>query len=402
MTKPWLNINAETTDAELFRIIREIKEHFPEDADTAAELAQSLASSGTRIAPRGAFSADVASTGGPSSLSTLICPLFLAAGGAKVPKLGVPGRPAGGIDCLAQIPGYKPWMTRQDVERGLDIAGYVHFLPGPDIAPLDLRMFRLRQQSSAQDVPTLVTASLMGKKLAVGVKYAGLDIRVAPHGNFGKNWEDARQNANLFIQAGKRLEIQAAPVLTDGRYPYQPYIGRKEALLAVNKIFSGESSPWLAEHLDLCQALALSCTPLPMRERLSRATASDLQKTFEMNVEVQGGQIEQLRDMLPEVEQAHCHRIIADKDGFVFFHLESIRRILTEWQQRCIDNEHPFPDPVGIIFTKRPGEWARNGEILATLRVEGVPVIPLLNDLDGSVLGVQHEFRSARAEGISA
>ncbi len=60
--------------------------------------------------------ADVASTGGPSSLSTLLSPLFLRAGGAVVPKLGVPGRPAGGIDCLAQIPGYRTELSAQEVE----------------------------------------------------------------------------------------------------------------------------------------------------------------------------------------------------------------------------------------------------------------------------------------------
>src|SRR5271170_4830986 len=71
-----------------------------------AQLAMVLAESGHVVRPQGGVThADVASTGGPSSLSTLLCPLFLRSFGSTVPKLGVSGRPAGAVDVLAQIPG---------------------------------------------------------------------------------------------------------------------------------------------------------------------------------------------------------------------------------------------------------------------------------------------------------
>ena len=51
--------------------------------------------------------ADVASTGGPGSLSTLLPPFVLSTLGCNVVKLGVPGRSAGAIDSLATLPGRK-------------------------------------------------------------------------------------------------------------------------------------------------------------------------------------------------------------------------------------------------------------------------------------------------------
>ena len=71
-----------------------------------AELANWLAASGEQLSPRGR-TADLASTGGPGSLSTLWAPAALVASGFLVPKLGVLGRPAGGIDVLSQVPGYR-------------------------------------------------------------------------------------------------------------------------------------------------------------------------------------------------------------------------------------------------------------------------------------------------------
>src|SRR5690348_1284014 len=67
------------------------------DADLAS-LSSTLARSGEQKRfPSNVHTADIASTGGPSSLSTLLGPLYLRALGFHVPKLGVPGRPAGGI-----------------------------------------------------------------------------------------------------------------------------------------------------------------------------------------------------------------------------------------------------------------------------------------------------------------
>lgn len=394
-------IKQNPTDSELIRAVLEIKDQFPRDAAVAAELAQVMATSGAQISTKGPFSADLASTGGPSSLSTLACPLFLRVAGAVVPKLGVPGRPAGGVDCLAQIPNYRYALKKIDVEKGLDTNGYVHFI-GEEIAPLDLRLFRLRQQNSAQDVPTLVAASLMAKKLAVGIQQAGLDIRVAPHGNFGRTWESATQNAHLFIDVGRRLGIGAAPVLTDGRFPYQPYIGRKEALVALYKLFDAQLSPWLAEHFDACRTMALSCTPHDRRSQVQHASPADLQKTFESNVNLQGGRVESIRELLRRTEAAHRFTISATQDGFVSFNLDGVRRILVERQRTRVTATNEFPDPVGVLFTKRPGEWVQRGDCIATLRVDDATDLDVLSELAGSSISVQSQSASTGLEGVPA
>ena len=71
------------------------------------ELANIYAESGITIKRNSSKTkVDIASTGGPSSLSTILTPLILKSLGAEIPKLGVPGRPAGGIDILYQLKGF--------------------------------------------------------------------------------------------------------------------------------------------------------------------------------------------------------------------------------------------------------------------------------------------------------
>lgn len=195
-----------------------------------AELATIYAASGIQLNFGERPTADIASTGGPSSLSTLLAPLFLATSGYGVPKLAVPGRPAGGLDVLTQLRGYSIDLQQQQVEAIIESCGYAHFISSGVYAPLDAETFKYRQAVGAQQAPDLVIASLLSKKLAVGVKHVGLDVRVARHGNFGGSLNTARSNSQKFIRVADLLGLRAVCVLSDVTQPLQPFIGRGEAL----------------------------------------------------------------------------------------------------------------------------------------------------------------------------
>jgi thymidine phosphorylase len=371
-----------SSDEEVIGVIRTIARRCPADADVAASLAQILAGTGGRVAIEHPLIADVASTGGPSSLSTLLAPLFLREGGAIVPKLGVPGRPAGGIDCLAQIPGYNSILTPEEVKTVLASGGYAHFLATGEMAPLDGRMFRLRQDCGAQAVPTLVAASLLSKKVAVGIKYAGLDIRVATHGNFGTDMPSARANGKLFIQAASRLGIHASSLLTDARFANQPYLGRRESLLALHILFTETQEAWLQDHFELCRVLAISTMAGKCNESVSSCRSSDIAKHFFQNLVDQGATVQAFESVVNETAALHTTLLKAPCDGFASFPLQSLRDAMVAWQASSAPANN-FPDPVGMCLTVKPGTWVSEGDTIATIRVPDSLREGVLQKLEG-------------------
>lgn len=362
-------IEQTSSDAEIAGFLSDVARTAPRNAELAAKLAIVLAESGRKFRRPNAEAADVASTGGPSSLSTLLCPLFLRAGALEVPKLGVPGRPAGGIDCLAQIAGYKTELNDSELEAVMNRAGYAHFLSSGRFAPLDARVFRLRQEYGFQDVPTLVAASLLAKKIAVGLTTAGLDVRVAAHGNFGRTMAEGQENARMFARAAELVGIVGRPVLTDGSTPYQPYIGRKEALAALADIFSGTASPWLLEHVETCRRLSIAAAPADRVSLIQAAQAADLRRAFMVNVAAQGAEEQAFDDAVRKARRVRLE-ILADCDGRVSVALEAVRRCLVAAQTADATTGSRFPDPAGVVLLKRPGETARKGEALARVRVD--------------------------------
>ena len=331
----------------------------------ATTLAQSKCSEPISAEQR---TADLASTGGPSSLSTVLGPLYLRSLGWNVPKLGVPGRPAGGVDILAQIPGYRVRLTRGEVKKCIERCGYAHFLADGSHAPLDARFFRFRQTVGAQNVPELAIGSILAKKVAVGLERAGLDVRVAPHGNFGATWEEARRNGRRFERVASILGIEAKSILTDATRPYQGFVGRGEALLALRHLFRGDGDSYLTSHALQCLAMAIQVVGSKRTD--AAAVLQSCKAFFFENLRAQGSCEDAFDEYAELIERCHTLDLEASGEGFVDIHLDRIRDIVVRYQRLEASEGNEFPDEMGIVFKRLPGDLVKAGDVLATVRVQ--------------------------------
>ena len=333
----------------------------PLDDSDIASLAEHLAASGSRLGPR-AGGADLASTGGPGSMSTIWAPAVLVTMGRSVAKLGVPGRPAGGVDVLMQIDGYRTDLGANEAEAVLDQCGYAHILAGSTFAPMDAAFFAYRQQMGAQHIAGLAIASLLSKKVATGTIDAGLEVRAAPHGNFGSGRDEAILNAQQYGRTAALLGIRGVCFITDGTAPQQPFLGRGEALLALSQLLEGAEGEWLGQHARDCEdwCCALAASTLTSRQAVSQAILD--------NITAQGGAVASLRERAAAVEAAHNSNVVAAGPGVVHFDLGKLRQAILA--ARGPDNPGTFDDTAGLILLARPGSTVSTDEPLVSVRCD--------------------------------
>ena len=330
-----------------------------------AALAEILATSGAVLPRANSLSVSFASTGGPSSLSTLLVPMYLQVLGFRVPALGVPGRPAGGVDVLATIPGYRVHLDVTAVNEAITACGYAHFCAGQHFAPTDAALFSYRQRVGSKSEPSLVIASLLSKTIAVGVQRMGLDVRVAPFANFGSDWDMARRNARRFARVAQILNVKATCFLTDGTFHYQPYIGRGEALVALDNIFRDVSDPDLTTHVRSCWRMAQS---LAASEPSDPPSGHILRQAFDRNLGSQGSSPSAFDGRVQQISDAPVTEIRSEASGYLWVNLKTVRSILAELQGRH-NEAAEFSDPAGVKLLRTSGDEVTSNDLLARFRI---------------------------------
>ena len=339
--------------------------------EEVAALAQTLADSGRFLTFDTTLGlTDIASTGGPGSLTTLLCPFLLVIQGCHVPKLSVPGRPAGSVDVMAQIDGYRTSLNPSDIHRILHTCGYAHFIGANTYAPRDAELFDYRKRNDATGIPELAVSSLLSKKVAVGVKRMGLDVRVMPHGNAGGSWREAQEFVSRFSRVAKFLGIQSVAFITNARMVPQPFVGRGEALMALADLVTGRGNDWLEQHARVCFAMSRSVSGIsdamfPDRDQLRRVLESHLR--------AQGATLDKFFEACKSVREKRRHKFVARRDGFFTVELARLRMAIVTLQDARKTRRNPFPDPAGVILERQTGTYVYKGEVLANIRCEGIP-----------------------------
>ncbi|MFW5871797.1 MAG: hypothetical protein ACOCUT_01700 [bacterium] len=331
------------------------------------QLTIGLADSGNKLSfNKDIVVADIPSTGGPTSLSTLLCPLVLQELGFYVPKIGVPGRPAGGIDVLHQIPNYKTEFSFNELKECIQKFRYCHSLANESFAPLDKKLFNYRSKVGAKAIIPLVISSLLSKKVAAGINYVGLDVRVFSSGNFGATRYEAYNNSLEFIRISTLLGIHSVCFLNELKNIQQPYVGRGEALIALYEIFYGNPDRLLREHYNRCVNMGLSLVG-ENQINLTNITTK-LKNNFISNLKFQGASEEAFISKVKKLKSDLLYEIKSTKSGFLNIDLDRLRSAIV-WGQKEM-NESTFSDPCGVVFKKYSNDFVREGEVILRYRAD--------------------------------
>lgn len=158
---------------------------------------------------------DKHSTGGVGDNVSLMLAPILAACGAYVPMISGRGlgHTGGTLDKLEAIPGYGVTPGPEVLRRTVREAGCAIVGPSARLAPADGRIYAVRDTTATVESIPLITASILSKKLASGVRTLVLDVKTGS-GAFMPSLDAAASLARTLVDVAKGAGIACSALLT--------------------------------------------------------------------------------------------------------------------------------------------------------------------------------------------
>ncbi|MBD1576119.1 thymidine phosphorylase [Vibrio sp. S11_S32] len=159
---------------------------------------------------------DKHSTGGVGDVTSLMLGAMVAACGGFVPMISGRGlgHTGGTLDKLESIPGYNIMPNNELFGSVTKEAGVAIIGQTGDLAPADKRVYATRDITATVDNISLITASILSKKLAAGLDSLVMDVKVGS-GAFMPTYEASEELAQSIVAVANGAGTQTTAILTD-------------------------------------------------------------------------------------------------------------------------------------------------------------------------------------------
>jgi len=347
------------------------------DSEETANLTSAMMHSGdvVDLSEIKGVKVDKHSTGGVGDTTTLVLGPLVASCGVPVAKMSGRGlgHTGGTLDKLESIPGFSISLSIEEFidavnEHGISVIGQTK-----DIAPADKKLYALRDVTATVDDISLISASIMSKKLASGSDGIVLDVKVGS-GAFLKTFEEAESLAKTMVKLGTDLGRHVIAVITNMEQPLGFAIGNSNEVIEAMETLKGKGPEDLTE---LCITLGANMLILGGKvksleegknlliEKINSGEALDKFKEF---VKSQGGNSDIVEDynLLPKAFfkipytssfSGYIEDLKSDDIGIASMILGAGRAE--------INSEIDLS--AGINFYKKIGDRIEKGEVIADL-----------------------------------
>ena len=192
------------------------------------DLTQSYINSGVSIdwGPMANNCIDKHSTGGTGDKTSIILAPLLASAGYSVPMMAGRGlgHTGGTLDKLESLKGYNTNLSLEEFKKtvlnhGGSIVGQTN-----ELCPADKKLYALRDVTATVSSVPLITASIVSKKVAEGIKSIVYDVKTGS-GAFIKKYEGSLKLANSLVETSKNLGLKACALITDMSQPLGRNVG---------------------------------------------------------------------------------------------------------------------------------------------------------------------------------
>ncbi|MCQ2561543.1 MAG: thymidine phosphorylase [Clostridia bacterium] len=318
---------------------------------------------------------DKHSTGGVGDKTSLIVAPIAASCGVPISKMSGRGLgfTGGTVDKMESIPGFRIQLSPEEFLHAVETSGMSIVGQTQDVAPADKKLYALRDVTATVNNISLISSSIMSKKLASGSDAIVLDVKCG-HGSFNKTQEAADELGKYMVEIGTNAGKKVVAVITDMNQPLGDAVGNSvEVIEAINTL----KCQGPADMTELALTLAgymIYCGQKASTPEEGRAMAEDALKsgraleTLKKFIKAQGGDPTCVDDYsmfkqpkftaeLKAAEDGFITEIIADTIGLASQHLGAGRKT----KEDAIDLS------AGIILKKKVGAPVKAGDVIAVL-----------------------------------
>lgn len=316
---------------------------------------------------------DKHSTGGVGDKVTLILMPLIASLGIPVAKmsgrgLGITG---GTIDKLESIPGYN---TSIDIDtfmsnvkkHGISLMGQTL-----NLAPVDKKLYALRDTINCTANIPLIASSIMSKKIAAGANKVVIDVTYGS-GAFMKTVEDAKKLASLMVKIGELANRKTVCVLTDMNQPLGYAVGNILEVIEAVDVLKGKYMPKDVEEVitELGANMLILANKVSSIGEGKRKILENIKngKGYEKLIELaksQNGDISYLEDTSKFDKATIIEPIIAKKSGKI---AKLDANLVGEMSRYLgagrLKKDDVIDMTVGFVFDKKVGDIVENGDVL--------------------------------------
>ena len=311
---------------------------------------------------------DKHSTGGVGDKTTLIVAPLVASCGVPVIKMSGRGLgyTGGTIDKLESIPGFIVNLSEEEITKQAKDIGVVITSQTKDLAPLDKKVYALRDVTATTNSIPLIASSIMSKKIAGGADKIVIDIKVGS-GALLKTQEEAERLSSLLIKIGTYYQKEVRTVISNMDVPLGYNVGNKLEVLEAIEVLKGNQQGELLElSLDLATKMVSLGKDITEKEALKEVkgnleSGKALNKFLEF-IEYQHGDVNNLSI------DAKVYNIKANKSGVLKdINALAIAKLSESLGAGRKSKEDKIDYNAGVVIRKNIGDEIKEGDILASL-----------------------------------
>ena len=318
---------------------------------------------------------DKHSTGGVGDKVSLVLAPLVACLGIAVPMMSGRGlgHTGGTLDKLESIPGFRTDLTLAHATAQLERIGCALIGQTREIAPADRRLYALRDATATVESISLISASIMSKKLAESLTGLVLDVKTGS-GAFLPDLDRGLALARTMIELGADHGCPVVALITAMDRPLGRACGNalevEESIMALR----GEGPPDLMKvtYALGAEMLVLAGVATDRDDALRRMavaiSSGRAAAKFQEVIEAQGGDPRVIDDPSILPQAAECELYMAPRGGVISqVEPKAIGRGITAMGGQRSKVDDRIDPSVGFVITARPGDIVRAGEPLATV-----------------------------------